>query len=201
MTERQTPEFSPFSLRAGGPGDVEALIDLMLVSSHDGLIDAWEGDRLAGETWRDAARRQVGQRDGELGYGHAIVAQSAGRPVGMLLFNALPEPILIEGPGEGGARLLLARLLNRALPALMIREIAVDAGWRGRGVARALVHTAAVLAGNARLPRLVLTVNAANGNAVATYRRLGFALAARGPAFRHRHWPAGSVTLLMQRAA
>jgi GNAT superfamily N-acetyltransferase len=193
--------FPAFSLRAATSDDVGPLVELMLVSSHGGLADAFAEEAKPREGWRQAARRIVGDRDAELGFGNVVIAESAGKPVGMVLLNALPEAEIAPDAQGGPLRLRLTELLNRALPAMMIREIAVDEAWRGRGVARALLDAAAILAGNTGLPRLTLTVNEANTGALAAYRRLGFALVARGPCFPHRHWPASAATLLMQRPA
>lgn len=191
--------FPAFSLRAAGPGDVGRLIELMLVSSHGGLADAWTEDARHGESWREAASRVVGDRDGELGFGKAVVAESAGLVIGMVQLNTLHAREIMPDPQASATLLRLTLLLNRALPAMMIREIAVEADWRGRGVARALIDASGLLAEQASLPRLTLTVNEANTEAMSAYRRLGFRLVGRGPIFPHRHWPATGATLLMER--
>jgi GNAT superfamily N-acetyltransferase len=198
--------FQTFSIASARADDAEALIDLMVMSSHLGLVTAWQAECAAGEEWRDVARRGVADRTGELGFGNILVARldapggmQRGAITGMAVLNAAAGPFMLAVANPEEAQRALVRLLNRAVPALMIREIAVLPEMRGRGVARALVDTAELVARQKGLPRLSLTVNEANHAARQVYDRLGFSLLETGPAFPHPHWPTSAATLLMTR--
>jgi ribosomal protein S18 acetylase RimI-like enzyme len=196
--------FPGFSIRSAQPDDAGVLIDLMVVSSHLGLVTAWEAESAPGESWRDVARRGIADRHGDLGHGNIIVASAGeegqGRVTGMAVLNAAGQPFVLGVDAPTPEQRAIVALLNRAIPALMIREIAVLPEARGQGIASALVETAVLIARQHQLPQLSLTVNDANEGAKRLYGKLGFRLLQRGPVFPHPTWPKDAVTLLMTRA-
>ena len=82
-----------------------------------------------------------------------LVAQLEGRAVGALIAHVLPR-------GDGDAMLL-------------VYEVAVDEPYRQRGVARALMSEAEVLAHEADAASMWLTANRSNEPAMALYGSIG----------------------------
>lgn len=91
------------------------------------------------------------------------------------------------GPARGRLRHLVTRLhiAGAATTDLVLDGVAVRRGWRGRGVARALIEAAATQGRALGHPALLAEVEAANLGALAAWRAMGFQPAGR----QMQGWP------------
>jgi ribosomal protein S18 acetylase RimI-like enzyme len=192
---------SEVTFRSGAASDVEALIDLMLISSWGGIRRAWERVKAPGETWRDRGRLEIGEVDGEIGYGRFVVAETGGRLAGMILLNLVGDTARIDpresAPEDQGA----LALIQLAHHSLFIREVATAEWARGKGLGRELMGIAERLAVSNAVRRTTLIVNDANGGAEKLYRSLGYTVCGEAPSLGHPHFPDGSRLVLMEKAA
>jgi GNAT superfamily N-acetyltransferase len=190
---------TPVTFRAASAGDIEALIDLMLVSSWGGIRAAWERARGPHETWRDRGRREIADGGGEIGFSRFVVADVGGRLAGMVLLNLVGDTGAIDianaPPQERGA----LGLIRLARNSLFIREIATTEWARGRGLGKEFIGLAERLAAANAVCRVTLIVNDANGPAEALYLRLGYAACAEAPSIGHPRFPDGSRLVLMEK--
>jgi ribosomal protein S18 acetylase RimI-like enzyme len=188
------------TFRSAREPDIEALIDLMLVSSWGGIRNAWERARSPQQTWRDRGRLEIGDGGGEIGYSRFVIAESGGRVAGMVLLNLVGDTARIDpasvAPEERGAM----ELIRLARNSLFIREIATAEWARGRGLGRELVALAERIAVSNAAQRVTLIVNDANGPAEKLYRKLGYAVCAEAPSIGHPRFDDGSRLLLMEKA-
>ncbi|HXZ15663.1 MAG TPA: GNAT family N-acetyltransferase [Roseiarcus sp.] len=91
---------------------------------------------------------------------------------------------------------VLARL---AADEAEILTVAVDAGWRRKGVGRALVSESLRRAANAGARAVFLEVDEDNRAAVALYRRLGFTKVGERPGYYRRKDGSRALALVMRR--
>jgi ribosomal protein S18 acetylase RimI-like enzyme len=178
---------------------VDALIDLLVVSSWGGIRDAWERVRAPGESWRERGRLEVADAGCELGYPRYIVAELDGRVAGMMLLNLLGSQLVLpdhEAPPEQQGAFAL---MQKAADTLFVRELAVAPFGRRRGIARAFLALADDLArGNGRVP-VSLIVNDANTPALKLYLSCGYRETASEPCLGHPTFADGTRLLLMEK--
>jgi [ribosomal protein S18]-alanine N-acetyltransferase len=100
-------------------------------------------------------------------------------------------------PANGTLRgFALARL---AADEAEILTIAVEAGWRGRGVGRALMAEMLRRAANAGARVMFLEVDEDNASALALYRRLGFVKVGERPGYYRRNDGSRALAIVMRR--
>lgn len=191
---------SQVTFRSANEPDIEALIDLMLVSSWGGIRRAWDRARSAQQTWRDRGRMELADPDGEIGYGRYVVAESDGRIAGMILLNLLGDTKRIDMSLASQEEQSALSLMRKAHHSLFIREIATAEWARGRGLGREMIGLAERLASANAVPRLTLIVNDTNGPAEKLYLRLGYTACAEAPSLGHPRFPDGSRLILMEKA-
>ena len=131
-------------------------------------IAASEADNLGVDAWSFGLVAEGVA--GRLPTVHYLVAESEGRVVGHAVASLVAE---------------IAEL----------QRIAVDAGWRRRGVATALLDEVAVLAAGAGADRVLLEVREDNAAALGFYARQGFVELAR----RQRYYRDGSTAVVLER--
>jgi ribosomal protein S18 acetylase RimI-like enzyme len=190
---------TPVTFRTAESGDIETLIDLMLVSSWGGIRTAWERVRAREETWRDRGRMEIADRDSEIGYPRFVVADAGGPLAAMLLLNLVGDTATLEPrhapPEEIGA----LRLIKLAARSVFIREIATADWARGRGIASELLGLAERVALSNNLARATLIVNDSNAGAERLYRKHGFTVCGEEASFGHPRFADGSRLLLMEK--
>ncbi|SMO76790.1 GNAT family N-acetyltransferase [Paracoccus laeviglucosivorans] len=102
------------------------------------------------------------------------------------------------GPARGRLRHLATHLHRGGVTTddMILDGLVVRAGWRGRGIARALVDAAASQAGRLGHPALLAEVMADNPEALAAWQAMGFQ-----PIGRQRQgWPWHAPAHLLRRA-
>lgn len=185
--------------RSAVASDVEALIDLMLISSWGGIRRAWDRARSPGQTWRDRGRLELADAAGEIGYTRFIVAEAGERIAGMILLNLVADTARIDlaaAPPEDQGALGLIQLARHSL---FIREVATAEWARGKGLGRELIGIAERLARSNAVPRTTLIVNDANGGAEKLYLDLGYTACGMAPSIGHPRFPEGSRLVLMEK--
>lgn len=188
-------------VRPAEAGDIEALVDLMNLSSAGALERVW--GRIAGrpEAWRAVARKQLSDREGEVGYGRiVVVSKPDGPPLGMILLNPLEDTTTLPLEGLPAEAVPMVRLIRQASNTLLIREVAVVPEHRGEGIGAVLLALAVGLAKEKGLRAASLTVHADNQRALALYHREGFSEEARAASLGHPRYRDGSPILLMAKA-
>ncbi len=115
----------------------------------------------------EAVQRDPGMSPYLAGWGRAgdaaVVAEIGGQPVGAAWFRSFAA----DTPGYG--------FVADDIPEI---SIGVEAGWRGRGVGRALLMALCERARSDGIGALSLSVDAGNAPALALYRSIGFDTAA-----------------------
>ncbi len=187
--------------RVGAASDVEALVDLMMVSSWGGIRAAWERVRGPGETWRQRGAAEIADANCEIGYSRFIVAESGDRMAAMMLLNLLAATDELDPDEQPPEQAGAVALIKRAAHSAFVRELAVAEWARGRGVAGRLLEIAADIARSQGLDRVTLIVNDANGPAHKLYRARGFREVGAEPSLGHPAFPEGSMLLLMEKPA
>lgn len=137
-----------WSVRPARPGDAEAWHALQATIYAEGRAFVGDGAPAAGAL---AARLRALHPD----QGVVLFAVAAGPPI------AWAEAY---------------RLGSRRLAHVAMLTIAVADGWRGRGVGTALMEAIETWARRSRVRKLQLHVRAGNHEAIALYRRLGYAV-------------------------
>ena len=190
----------PFHFRVAAASDVDALIDLMMVSSWGGIRAAWERVKGPRESWRQRGRAEIGDETCEIGYARFILAEEGGRIAGMILLNLLGATGSLDPAAEPPEQAGAVALIKRADHSAFVRELAVADWARGRGLARRLLDVAADVAASKGFARVTLIVNDANGPAHGLYRASGFRQIGMEPSIGHPAFPDGSMLLLMERS-
>jgi ribosomal protein S18 acetylase RimI-like enzyme len=185
------------TFRAAQPGDIDTLLDLMMVSSWGGIRKAWERVRAPHETWRDRGLAELADAQCEIGYPRFVVAEADGRLGAMVLLNSIGDtnglnPAL-EPPEQSGA----VALIREARFSVFIRELAVADWMRGRGIARSFLDLSERIAHSNGLKRTSLIVNDSNRPAQKLYESVGFRMIDSRPSIGHPAFDDGSMLLLM----
>jgi len=118
----------------------------------------------------------------------------------LAVYRRAPAAGWAWGAFDGGACVGLALAEPQWNGGLMLWELHVAPGARGRGVGRALVAAAAAAGRAAGLRTLVVETQNTNGPAIAFYRRLGFRLEGVDLSlYGHRDQADGEVALYFKR--
>jgi ribosomal protein S18 acetylase RimI-like enzyme len=185
------------TFRAARPDDVDALLDLMMVSSWGGIRNAWERVKSPDETWRDRGLAELGDARCEIGFPRFVVAEAGGRLGAMVLLNSIGDTSALnpalEPPEQAGA----VALIREARFSVFIRELAVSDWMRGRGIARSFLDLSERIARSNGLQRTSLIVNDSNGPAQKLYEKVGFRMIDSRPSIGHPAFGDGSMLLLM----
>jgi ribosomal protein S18 acetylase RimI-like enzyme len=159
--------------------DAAALAELVQFASEGLGLALWT--QLAGpggDPW-EIGRKRVRSETGGVSYRHALIADLAGRPAGVLIGYPLgdaPEPI----PDTLPAMLVpLLELTNMAPATWYVHALAAYPEHRGRGLGTALLAEADRLAAQAGTPGLSLIVSDTNTGARRLYERSGYREAGR----------------------
>jgi ribosomal protein S18 acetylase RimI-like enzyme len=189
----------PALFRSAAASDVEALIDLMVISSWGAIRDAWGLGAVSGENWCDRARSEVGDAKCEIGYSRFVIAEIDSEIAGMILLNAMGSTDMLsehDAPPEHASAI---NLMKQCRHSLFIRELAVHKWARGRGLAQSFLELAERVALSNDNARITLIVNDANGAAHALYLKNGFKQVTAAPSIGHPEFDDGSMLLLLEK--
>lgn len=186
-------------MRAATAADVDALVDLMMVSSWGGIRAAWERVAAPGEGWRARGRSEIADAGCEIGYPRFVLAEEGARLAGMVLLNLLGDTAGLDPAREPPEQAGAVALIRQAAESVFVRELAVADWARGRGLARSLLALAADIAKARGFGRVTLIVNDANGPAHRLYLSEGFRVVGQEPSVGHPAFAEGSMLLLMER--
>jgi len=131
-----------------------------------------------GDPW-EVGRKRVSSETGGISYGHALIAERAGKTIGALVGYPLPdepEPIDRDLPA---LLVPLHELMNLAPGTWYVHALAAYPEHRGCGVGTALLAEADKLAAIAGVSGLSLITSDINTGARRLYERNGFREAAR----------------------
>ena len=183
-----------WQLRPACQGDAADIARLFLISSDGLAAYIWERDRAPDVDLMAHGAARYRRRNTAFSFENCRVAVAGGAVIGMLHAFEMPEddavekdPVLrpysqLEDPGS-----------------LYVSGIAIDAGWRGRGIGNALLDAAEETARAIGLDRVSLICFEANRDALRLYLRRGFDVIDRRPIVAHPtlHYSEGDA-LLMQ---
>jgi ribosomal protein S18 acetylase RimI-like enzyme len=170
-------------IRPGLPRDGADIAHLVLLSAER-FLPAVFGDRIG-----RAVRRLAAGRGTLFSHAHALVAEDAGRVVGVNLGysgarKVAEDPatglalLLALGPGllrRLGRLLALQRTIGRvAREEWYVSNVAVLPECRGRGIGRRLMEAGEAEAARAGCDRIVLDVETDHLPAIGLYRSLGY---------------------------
>jgi ribosomal protein S18 acetylase RimI-like enzyme len=188
-----------FQFRAARADDVPALLDLMVISSWGGIIDAWERVRSAGETWQQRGHAELSDTECEIGYNRFVVADSKDGLAGMILLNVVGDTSAMNPRLEPLEQAGAVALIKAAEHSLFIREFAIAEKARRHGLAKEFMALSERLAQSNGLKRVTLIVNDANHAAHSLYQKSGFAERDQRPSVAHPHFPDTSTLILMDK--
>lgn len=144
------------SIRTAGPADRETCI--VLIDALNAFEATLVDDRLTTRAAAEAAYKRAVERVVET-KGRILLAEEDGLAVGLLVWvTDVEHPYVREDVRRYG----------------QVADLIVVEDARGRGVGRALIAAAEALTREAGLKRLAIGALAANGSALATYRKAGF---------------------------
>jgi ribosomal protein S18 acetylase RimI-like enzyme len=188
------------NLRLAAPEDVEALLDLMVVSSWGGIRAAWSRVKAPGETWKQRGLSELSDASCEIGYPRFVISEVDGKIAGMVLLNLLSDTSGLDPAREPPEQAGAVALIKLAKHSIFVRELAVVEWARGRGLAQSLLELAESLAESNNLGRMTLIVNDANGPAHRLYLKLGFKAVESCPSLGHPAFDDGSMLVLMEKS-
>jgi ribosomal protein S18 acetylase RimI-like enzyme len=186
--------------RGAVPGDVPALLDLMVISSWGGIRDAWTRASAPGETWQQRGEAELADAGCEIGYSRFVVAEKDGRLAGMILLNLVGDTAAMDPSREPPEQAAAVALIKAARQSLFIREFAVAEWARGQGLAKEFLRLAESLTLSNNLRRVTLIVNDANAPAHALYRKTGYRQSSQEQSIGHPSFPDSSMLLLMEKS-
>jgi ribosomal protein S18 acetylase RimI-like enzyme len=189
----------PISFRSATAADAESLIDLMVISSWGAIRDAWQLSSRPGEGWRDRARAEVSDAQCEIGYSRFVIAEVDGEIAGMILLNAMGSTDMLSEHGAPPEHASAIYLMKECRHSLFVRELAVHAWARGRGLAQSFLDLAERVAFDNGSGRVTLIVNDANSGAHRLYHKNGFRQVAEAPSIGHPKFADGSMLLLLEK--
>lgn len=168
------------SIRPATPNDAADLARLIDLAGEG--IPSWLWARAAepGDSPLAVGTRRAAREDGGFSYRNAHVAEVGGHIAGMLLGYHLPDPYPDEDLSELPATLHpLIELEACAAGSWYVNALAIDAPYRGRGIAQRLMDLAETLARTSGAGELSLIVSESNTPARTLYEKRGFEVRGR----------------------
>ena len=181
--------------------DVAALAELVEFAGEGLPLCLWTQLTARGDDPWEVGRNRLRSETADYSYRNALIAESAGKTLGMLLGYPLREPEPIE-KNEPALLVPLHELMNMAPHTWYVHALAAYPEHRGRGVGAALLAEADKLAVAAGLSDLSLITSDTNTGARRLYERSGYREAARRKMVK-REWrhPGTEWVLMIKRAA
>lgn len=168
-------------LRAAVKADCRRIAELYRISS-DGVADyIWSRLAAPGEDPLEVGRRRYAREGTPFSYENCTLVEADGTVIGMLVaFPVTVEP----GAAETDPVLLPYSLLEED-QSYYLCGMAIEAGFRGRGIGTRLLGEAERTARAIGLHKLSLIVFEQNAGAKRLYERWGFAERSRQPVVPH----------------
>lgn len=179
--------------------DAGAIARLFLVSSDGLAAYIWGLLAAPGEPLESVGRRRYARMGVAFSFENALVAEKDGAVIGMAHAYAIAS-----GPRDAPAAetdpVLRPYAELEAPGSLYLAGLAVEAGWRGRGIGARLIDATEARADALGLDRLSLICFEANEGALRFYRRRGFAEADRRALVPHPalRYASGDALLLVK---
>jgi ribosomal protein S18 acetylase RimI-like enzyme len=169
-----------FATRTATPADARLLATLVDLAGEGIPAFLWGQQAVPGQTPLDIGMQRAARAEGGFSYKKAWIAEVGGRAAGMLLGYPQPDPYE-TGPLDDLPPVVRPLVELEALSpgSWYVNAVAVLPDHRGAGVGSRLMALAKTSAGSAGCRDLSLIVAEDNRGAVALYRRLGYAEAAR----------------------
>ena len=184
-------------------GDARAIARLIEIAGEGIPGFLWSQSAAAGQDPLDYGTERAAREDANFSYRNAVVAESGGAVVGMLLGYRLPQPSAEDLAALPDIPPLLRPLVDleyQAPGSFYINALGVFEEQQGRGIGSALLAIAGQRAHQAGCGVLSLQVFAENAGACRLYRRHGFQVVDRRPIITHPCYPYSTEVLLMTRA-
>ncbi|HSK38496.1 MAG TPA: GNAT family N-acetyltransferase [Arenibaculum sp.] len=185
--------------RRAGPGDARRLAELIDIAGEGIPSLLWGEAAQPGESALDVGERRAARTGCSFSYENAVVGESGGDVVCMLL----GYPIDDTDPGDlsGLPEIVrpLVRLECKAPGTWYVNALAVLDGHRGRGFGTRLLAIAQICAAEAGRPATSLIVAGNNAGARRLYDQAGYREIAGEPAVPHPRLHAAGRWLLMTR--
>jgi ribosomal protein S18 acetylase RimI-like enzyme len=162
------------TIRPATRDDARAIAALFQISS-DGVADyVWSllRDEYPGLSLIEIGERRYAREDTDFSYENCIVAEDAGRVVGMLHSFAMPDTL--EPPPDDMDPVLRPYAELEIAASLYISGLALEPDYRGRGLGTRFLEIACERARDVGLKQLSLIVFEANEGALRLYKREGF---------------------------
>lgn len=162
---------TPLTYRPAEPGDCRAIAALYRMAA-EGVADyIWQKLAEPGEDLLDVGTRRYARTGTAFSYENCVVAVTDGRVVGMVM----AFPMHVDPAAEPETDPVLAPYAALEEDAsFYIAGLAVEAGWRGRGIGGKLLSMAEECAQARGFGRTSLIVFETNRVARALYRRAGY---------------------------
>ncbi len=184
-------------------GDARAIAQLIEIAGEGIPGFLWSQSVAPGQDPLDYGAERAARQDANFSYRNAVVAESGGAVVGMLLGYRLPQPTAEDLAALSDIPPLLRPLVDleyQAPGSFYVNALGVFAALQGRGIGSALLAIAGQRARQAGCSLLSLQVFAENEAACRLYRRHGYAVVDRRPIIAHPCYPYSTEVLLMTRA-
>lgn len=163
----------------------------------------WSKMAEPGQLALDVGRERACREMGGFSYRNALVAESEGSVVGMMLGYIVPQPDDEEIHGLAELPDLVrpfVELEHQSVGTFYINALAVFPGLRGSGIGSQLLAAAEQRAGELGATFMSIQFFAQNEDAGKLYRRIGYEFIAKTPVLSHPCQPyyTGDVELLMK---
>jgi ribosomal protein S18 acetylase RimI-like enzyme len=188
------------TFRRATPADAAALAQLVEFAGEGLPLCLWT--QLAGpggDPWEVGRKRWSSETTG-ISYRNALIAEIAGKTVGVLISYPLQEPEPIAN-NEPALLVPLHELMNMAPHTWYVHVLAAYPEHRGRGIGAALLTEADKLAAAAGVSGLSLVVSDTNTGARRLYERSGYREDARRKMVKDGWEHAGTDWVLMIKRA
>jgi len=166
--------------------------------ANNGLSEAWWGRLVRkGETWLEAFERDIKLQNSIAYFGRCVLAEAGGTVIGLLIAfpqeDIPPADMLASLPSSEISILELRRLVAGSL---FIAVVAIDEGYRGRGIARNFVDMALNVATASNLKEASIIIHESNKEWLESFMRRGFIERARKKVGDHAFYPHESSWVL-----
>jgi ribosomal protein S18 acetylase RimI-like enzyme len=191
---------APAPIRRAQPSDAESLAKLINLAG-DGIPNwLWTRACVEGQTPLEIGIERAKRKIGGFSYTNALVAESHGYPVGIVLSYAITE-VPTDNPSDLPAPIApFVALEKQSENTWFINALAVFAEGRNQGIGTRLLAAAEDQARAHGFEKMSIQVYAQNTRAVRLYERLGYERVSSEPVRLHPSPPyyTGDVLLLMK---